>query len=214
MSPELRVLVGEVRRAGVRRSAARVVRSVRRYGLRTALHRAEGVGAQFWWHRLDLDAIESRDLPEGIELRRAGVEDVHLYEQLAPPPANVEKAPEWLAEGNDLWLAVEEGRTAFGCWTYRQRMPMGEAAGGWLRLPPGVAFLEHSLASPDFRGRGVAPASWSLIARQMAAEGERILVTKVGEENEITQRSLTKVGFARARPDDPVVRDFQAQLGR
>jgi RimJ/RimL family protein N-acetyltransferase len=214
MSPDIRVLAREVRRAGVRRSVARLLRSIRRHGLRTALRRAEGVGASYWWHRLDLDAIGSRDLPQGIELRRAGVQDLPLYEQLAPPAVNVEKAPEWLAEGNDLWLAVEESRTAFGCWTYRRRMPMGEAAGGWLRLPSGVAFLEHSLASPDFRGRGVAPASWSLIARQMAAEGESTLMTKVGEENEVTQRSLAKIGFRRADPDDPVVRDFQPQLGR
>jgi len=189
------------------------MRSLRRYGLRTTVNRTAEAGAEYWWHRLDLGAVEVRDLPEGMELRRATVDDLALYEQLATS-VNLEKAPEWLAEGNDLWLAVKEQRTAFACWTYRQRMPMGAADKGWLRLPPGVAFLEHVIASADFRGRGVAPASWSAIARNLAAEGESTLLTMVDETNEVMHRSLAKVGFHRARPDDPIVREFHRQLGR
>lgn len=177
------------------------------------MDRAAWAGGQFWWHRLDLDAIEMHDLRNGFELRRATLEDLSLYEPLATD-VNLKKTPEWLADGNDLWLAVHDGRAAFACWIYRKRMPMGEAEAGWLELPPGVAFLEHPVTAARLRGRGIAPACWSMMARSLAEEGERTLMTKIGETNEVAQRSMAKVGFQRARAEDPIVRDFQRQLGR
>lgn len=207
----------ELRRAGFRASLRRFLRSVRRHGLRGAVRRTGDVGVPYWWHRLDLEnGIVDRQLPSGIKLRRVGPEDLDLYAQLAPADNvtadNVKQASRWLVAGNDLWLALRGRQTAFACWIYRHRMPMGPARDGWLTFPRGTAFLEHSVTSSDFRGQGVAPGAWSAIARHLRDEGLITLFTKVNEDNVVTHKSLAKVGFSRAAPDDEVVRQFARQL--
>jgi len=117
-----------------------------------------------------------------------------------------------LAVGNHLWLVLHGTTVAFACWIFRRRMPMGEAQDGWLRMPPGTVFLEHSVTSADFRGLGIAPGAWSGIARRLQGEGLVTLLTKVTEDNVATHKSLAKVGFSRAVPDDEVVLYFARQL--
>ncbi len=56
---------------------------------------------------------------------------------------------------------------------------MAAARGGWLSLPEGTVCLEDSVTSPDYRGRGVAPAAWSQIAAAAAEDGYATMVTKV-----------------------------------
>jgi GNAT superfamily N-acetyltransferase len=213
-SPPWANIVQEVRRSGVRPSVKRIARSIRRHGLRAAIHRVGGVGVPYWWHRLDLSEIVVAALPSDIELRRGTDGDLDLYGQLADPHV-LRQSKDWIKAGNDLWLALSEGsRTAFSCWIFRERMPMGESLDGWLRMPPGVAFLEHSVTSSNFRGRGIAPGAWSAIAGKLRDEGLSTLFTKVTEDNVVTHNSLAKVGFSRAAEDDPVVLDFGRQLGR
>jgi GNAT superfamily N-acetyltransferase len=204
-------LARELRRTGPLRSLRRAGRSIRRHGLRASIRHARAVGVPYWWHVLDLsEPIAQRPLAEGVELRCATVEDLALYEQLADPN-DMPLAPGWLADGNDLWLAVSGNEVAFACWIFRRRMPMGQSRDGWLKLPEGVAFLEHSVTSANFRGKGIAPAAWSMVAERVRGEGSRTLFTKVTEENVVTQKSLAKVGFVRAERDDPVVREFARQ---
>jgi GNAT superfamily N-acetyltransferase len=201
----------ELRRAGIWASLRRLRRSIRRHGFRAAIRRASFVGVPYWWHRLDLaTGVVDRAVPQGIQLRRAGPDDLSLYAQLAEP--RTATAAGWLAEGNDLWLALQGTQAAFACWIYRHRMPMGEAQDGWLRMPSGTVSLEYSVTSPDFRGQGIAPGAWSTIARELRDEGLVTLFTKVAEDNVGTQKSLAKVGFFRAAPDDEVVRQFARQL--
>jgi GNAT superfamily N-acetyltransferase len=204
-------LLRQLRHAGPVESLRRVGRSIRLHGLRESFRRARAVGVPYWWHVLDLsEPIAQRPLADGVELRCAGSEELALYEQLADPN-DLRLAPGWLADGNNLWLAVSGNDVAFACWIFPQRMPMGQARDGWLRLPEGVAFLENSVTSANFRGKGIAPAAWSAIAEALRGDGVRVLVTKVTEDNVVTQKSLAKVGFARAERDHPVVRDFARQ---
>jgi len=178
------------------------------------MHRLQGVGVPYWWHRLVLADLVSQPLAQDVELRRANDGDIALYRQLAQPDVWRQSA-EWLHAGNDLWLVVSRGsQLAFSCWVFRRRMPMGESRTGWLTMPHGVVFLEHSVTSADFRGRGIAPGAWSAIGAELRDEGLQVLFTKVTEENVATQRSLAKVGFTRADPDDPVVQQFASQLRR
>jgi RimJ/RimL family protein N-acetyltransferase len=201
----------ELRRSGLRGSLERVRRDLKIFGLRGTLHRAGAAGVPYWWHVLDLSApIAERPFVDGVELLRATTDDLDIYEPVADPQ-DLALAPGWMGEGNELWLAAAGRTPAFACWVFRRRMPMGQAAGGWLNMPEGTAFLEHSVTAADFRGKGIAPAAWAAIAERLRDDQVRTLVTKVTEDNVVTQKSLAKVGFVRAERDDPVVRDFARQ---
>src|SRR4051794_33843287 len=140
-------LARELRQTGALGSVRRIQRSVRRHGVRDAIRRARAVGVPYWWHVLDLsEPIELRPLAGGVELRTATEEELALYEQIADPH-DMPLAPGWLADGNDLFLAVSGTDVAFACWVFRRRMPMGQSRDGWLNTPDGVAFLEHSVTS-------------------------------------------------------------------
>jgi GNAT superfamily N-acetyltransferase len=100
-----------------------------------------------------------------------------------------------LEEGATLWLVTEDERLAFACWTFPDRAPAWAARDAAIPLPDGVVCLEDSHSSPDFQGRGVAPAAWSGIADRLAAEGHMALLTKVGEGNSASRRAVEKAGF-------------------
>lgn len=136
-----------------------------------------------------------RELPEGFVLRRASEADLAAVEQLpdAAPAAALRRD---LIPGHDLWIAEANGRIAFACWLHRGEVPVFAARDGVLRLPDGVCCLEDSTTSPEFRGRGVAPAAWSSIATTFEAEGYSVMITKIEARNEASARALEKAGFA------------------
>lgn len=185
----------------------RVRQGLKRHGVRgsasIALVKAKPVrahSATYVWYELALQGERPRrELSGTLELRAASPEDVPLLEQLpadsAVTPIDAPGARRRLDEGATLWLVTEEGRVAFACWTFADRAPVWAARGAAVALPAGVVCLEDSHSSPDFRGRGVAPAAWSGIADRLAADGNTAMVTKVGEANVASRRAVEKAGF-------------------
>jgi L-amino acid N-acyltransferase YncA len=147
------------------------------------------------WYAADLTLERPRrELEPGLELVRAGEEHLELLDQL--PTVYPGVASSRLADGNEWWLVLSDGQPVFSCWIFRGRVPVFAARGGWLELPARVAFLEDSITSSSFRGRGVAPAAWSAVSDALARAGDETLVTKVETENEPVRKALGKVGFA------------------
>jgi GNAT superfamily N-acetyltransferase len=146
------------------------------------------------WYGLDLAGVrEAVPLPEGLRLVRATDADVGSYVELGA--ASAASTRERLDAGASLWLVTEGPRAAFACWTFARATPVEAARGGSLRLPEHCVCLEDSVTAPDFRGRGIAPAAWNGIARQLREEGLTLMITKVGVTNAPSRRAVTKAGF-------------------
>lgn len=157
------------------------------------------------WLALDLSVTDRprRALEETLTLRRGSVDDIWLLDQMPGDRAVARMTPsivkQRLDDGAELWLTVEQDRLAFRCWIFRGWAPAPGAPHRRMALPDDVVLLEDSIASPDFRGRGVAPGTWSALGDVFGAEdGIGTIITKVAEDNVVTQRSLEKVGFRRA----------------
>jgi RimJ/RimL family protein N-acetyltransferase len=69
------------------------------------------------------------------------------------------------------------------------------APGRTLALPEGVACLEDSVTAAAARGRGIAPAAWTLIGDELQQAGFKTLVTKIETENQASRRAVEKVGY-------------------
>lgn len=145
------------------------------------------------WYELDLSRISRGGPPNDLVVRRAAAGEVEVLREI--PATGVRHARGLLARGGVLWLAFRDGEPAFSCWTWRARAPVRAARGGWLVLPSHVACLEDSVTAARFRGAGVAPASWAVVAGAVHADGARALVTKVGAENAASRRAVEKAGF-------------------
>ena len=168
------------------------------------------------WFALDVTDPDRprRGLDETFTVRRGSLDDMSLLQQLPSDPAVALMTPalvqQRLEAGAELWLTVEDDRLAFRCWIFRGWAPAPGAPHRRITLPDDVVLLEDSLASPDFRGRGVAPGTWSALGDAfMAEDGIRTIVTKIAKDNEVTQRSAQKVGFrpvATMRMSGPVWR--------
>jgi ribosomal protein S18 acetylase RimI-like enzyme len=147
------------------------------------------------WYGLDVNGDRPRrELPDGLELRRAADPDLASVEQL-PGAEPVSAMRRGLSQGHELWIVCEGDRTAFVCWVHLRTAPVLAAPRGMLELPDGVACLEDSVTSPDYRGRGVAPAAWCGIADALAASGYRSMITKVETDNVASRRAVEKAGF-------------------
>jgi ribosomal protein S18 acetylase RimI-like enzyme len=147
------------------------------------------------WYAADLTApLPRRELDAGLELVRGTEDHVELLDGL--PTVYPAIARSRLAEENDWWLVLAGGQPVFSCWVFHRHVPVLAADGGGLDLPSGIAFLEDSITSSSFRGRGVAPAAWTAVCDELAEAGAETLVTKVEVENEAVRRALGKVGFA------------------
>jgi RimJ/RimL family protein N-acetyltransferase len=201
-----------------------ITERIRRHGLlgsaRAVRHRLtprRPFHRDYVWYALDLQRPrEARPLGPGLELRAGGPEDIRLLAQLPPDPSvghmDEQVARERLAGTGRLWLVTEGDQLAFACWTFRDRTPVWAAHGGSLALPEGVACLEDSHSSPHFRGRGIAPAAWGLIADALAAERLRSLVTKVAVDNAPSCRAVEKAGFEAFGGMDVSVRDWRTRI--
>ena len=109
--------------------------------------------------------------------------------------SGIEEVRQRRAQGNDLWLAADDGGPLFRCWIYRRRAPVLAAPGGWLELPQDSVCLEDSATTARARGRGIAPGAWTAIADSLEAEGVARMITKVGVDNEASRRAVVKSGF-------------------
>src|SRR4051794_187348 len=160
-------------------------------GLRTRLY----VDEAHAWYSLDLRAADAgAALPDGLRLLRAAAADVPGYVALGQASAASTYAR--LAAGATLWLVCgDDAAVAFACWTFASATPVEAARGGHLPLPEHCACLEDSVTAPDFRGRGIAPAAWKGLARQLRDDGFSMMVTKVALSNVASRRAVTKAGF-------------------
>ncbi len=160
---------------------------------RAALGPALSLHETHVWYELDLAGTPAPATPQGLEVRQAMSDEVHLLNRI--PATGVHRALGLLARGGTLWLAFRDGRPAFSCWTWRGEAPVGAARHGWLTLPGGVACLEDSVTAETFRGQGIAPAAWAVVAGALRRDGLRTLVTKVGDDNAPSRRAVEKAGF-------------------
>lgn len=180
----------------------RVLRYLRKYGVRSALDRSVDVvrsravlDESHVWYELDLATEHPRvPLAEGYVVRRAEPAEADLVEAL--PTVSAVEARRRMAAGHELWLVLDAaGSPAFACWLFHATMPMLGGPGGVLTLPPGTLCLEDSVTSPDHRGRKLAPAAWSVLADDAAAQGVEALITKIGVENVASRKAIVKCGF-------------------
>lgn len=183
----------------------RVERDIRRYGIDGSIRLAALLVARLIsglmyrherhvWYRLDLGRERPRiALPTGLELVRAGADELPLLEQL--PTIGLFEAQRRLASGASLWIVREGQKAAFSCWIFRDRMPVVAARDGWLEFPPGIVGLEDSVTSPNYRGRGLAPAAWSGVAYALMQEGVAAMITKVEEGNTPCRHAVEKIEF-------------------
>lgn len=172
----------------LRRDPLAVLRSLRAELLRHVFLRE-----QHAWYQLDLDGRRPRrELPEGVVLVRAERSQLHAVERLGQSPKAARRRQR---QGNDVWLALEGEEPLFACYTFRKETPVAAAPTGLMPLPPGTACLEDSVTSPRARGRGVAPAAWSLIADRLDAEGFEAIITKISTSNAASLKAIEKAGF-------------------
>jgi RimJ/RimL family protein N-acetyltransferase len=148
------------------------------------------------WYALDLNGERPRrDLPEGLELRRAATDaELAAIERLpgADPVAILRRG---IAGGHELWMVADGDRPAFACWLQYRRAPLYAARGGSFELPADMVCLEDSVTSPNHRGRGIAPAAWGRLADIAAGTGFKTMITKVETDNVASRRAVEKAGF-------------------
>lgn len=191
-----------VSRAVLRDAMRRVDDFRRRRGARAGVRLVVGhIRRRLWhseahvWYVLDLSSPPAvRELPQGYRLIRGNDEDADRIADLETVGPMTARAR--IADGADFWLVIDgEDRSAFACWTFHDKAPVFAAANGFLRLPADVAVLEDSVTSEHHRGRGIAPAAWTVVADELVRTGVRWLLTKVELDNTPSRRAVNKVGF-------------------
>lgn len=145
------------------------------------------------WYAGAPESVKARSLPTGLILYRSGRADLDLLSESNLCGWSVGET--FLAEGGDLWIVREGARAAFCCWIFRERMPSVVARCGWKILPAKAVCLEEPVTDVDYRGRGIAPAAWFLIAQSLMAEGIRTIIMKVKEHNMPMRRAVLRAGF-------------------
>jgi RimJ/RimL family protein N-acetyltransferase len=145
------------------------------------------------WYAAAPEAVKARLLPKGFKLQRSGLADLdRLSESNLCGWTAGEK---FLAEGGDLWIVREGERIVFCCWIFRKRMPTVVARCGWKDLPSKMVCLEGPVTDMDYRGRGIAPAAWFLIAQSLMEEAIRTIIIKVKEHNMPMRRAVLRAGL-------------------
>ena len=105
-------------------------------------------------------------------------------------------------------MVRDNQRAVFCCWVFRKRMPTVAARGGWKDLPPKTVCLEGVVTDAGYRGRGIAPAAWSLIAQNLKGDGIQTIAIKVEEKNRSMRRAVQKAGFR-----EMAITDFRQVAG-
>lgn len=185
-----------------RASLGRVIDYVRRRGVRSAVELAGRnlkslliTRETHIWYVLDPAAERPRrELGDGLRLVAGSEAHVDLLRQLET--LGPRAARDRLDAGARLWLVLDGDDTAaFACWIFSGSTPVYAAPRGRLQLPPGVSCLEDSVTNGAFRGRGVAPAAWCLVADALRGEGVQRLVTKIEEDNVASRKAILKAGY-------------------
>ena len=174
--------------------------------------------AVFVWHALDLRRLDRPhpDLDEGLVLRRGTVHDAPLLERL-PVDLAVTRLTrrvleDRLAQGATLWLVQAGEHLAFHCWTFQTRFPLRGIQGGALALPADVVIVEDVVASPAFRGRGVAGAALTAVGDACRDGGARWMCMKVDGDDPVSQRLIAKIGYAEVARMHVVRRNWISRL--
>ena len=189
MSNPMTKLRSVIRQEGV----VGVVRRAARWGAHRLVLREQHV-----WYALDLRGDRPRrPLTDGFVLRLADEDDAEAVASLPNQPG-VDEVRARIGGAADVYMVSEGDKPAFACTIFHARTPTVAARGDWLDLPADTICLEDSGTSPDFRGRGVAPAAWSAIADALAERGFRTMLTKVAVDNEPSRRAVAKAGFGEA----------------
>jgi len=144
---------------------------------------------------VELDAERPRpELPDGLRLVEGDASDLHQLPAI--PATGVIMGRGWLERGARLFLVLDaEDRAAFAGWVFHDEVSVSVAPRGWLALPDGVGCLDECYIAPHLRGRGIAPAAFSLIADRLAAEGDSMLLAVTGAEGRAPWRALEKAGL-------------------
>lgn len=180
----------------------RIIRKVRREGVRAGLRavreraqRLISLDETHFWYELSLSrgAIEKLPMPLGASLRPGTVNDLDLIERI--PSVSVEEAMGRLERGNQLWIALLEGRPAFSCWIFHGSVPILAAPGGEMPLPPRVVMLEDSVALPGVRSRGLANCTINNVVTVLQKSDCESVITRVKDDNVPAQKLVQKLGF-------------------
>lgn len=183
-------------------AGVRALRAARRDGLAGTARRAAGelrtrvmLREEHIWWELPLDSMAPPpDLPEGVDLVRAGEPELDLLRDLDGAIAG-DAARQHVAEGWQPWVALRGATPVFACWILPGRAPTIASPTGWVQLPDGMVALEDSVTSPTERGQGLAPRALGRVAWEMRAAGHRSLLTKCALSNRPVQRVCAKLGF-------------------
>ena len=178
-------ILGYVRRNSLKRTISKVVEIAR---IKTYLTETHVIYA------LPLgEDRPKKSLPPELELVRGGENELLLLSQLSD--ISERRARRLLESEKNLWLVLEGRQTAFACWIFHDVMFISAAKNSRLELPPETVCLEDSVASPLYRGRGIAPAAWLQIADNLEQTGVGHIVTKIEEDNVASRRAVEKCGF-------------------
>jgi hypothetical protein len=175
---------------------------LRRHGLRGTIHQVITrtrtklyVDETHVWYELAL--VNDRPRPAlrpGLELIRARSDDLSLLEEL--PTVSTVEGRHRMETGNDLWLVLDGRQPVFACWTFSNSAPVEAATNGRLDLSSEITYMEDSVTSPSYRGRGaIAPSAWSQVADRLENAGVKAMITKVGEDNKVMRWAMVKSGF-------------------
>lgn len=179
------------------------------------LPRWEGVWV---WYELDLTSPQRPRPPlqDGLELRRAGPQDLPLLAEVpASPwvtPMTEELVARRLAAGATLWLVLQGDELAYFCWSFRGQGPLYGARRDRLTLPPDVVWPDDQLTLPAFRGRRIAPATLSAIGDDAARSGARALVGRVHVPNTPSRRMMERAGWRPIALMQVVERDWRRRI--
>ena len=199
--PGIKATRRAVVRHGVRGCLTLAARHAKQHVL-TTLYRHE----RHVWYVAAPAEVAACPLPDGLKLRRSRREHLDLLTQ-----SNLygwSAAESYMGEGGDLWMVRDSQRAVFCCWVFRKRMPTVAARGVWTNLPAKTVCLEGVVTDAEYRGRGIAPAAWALIAQSLNAEGIRTIVIKVEEKNRSMRRAVQKAGF-----HEMAITDFRQVAG-
>jgi CelD/BcsL family acetyltransferase involved in cellulose biosynthesis/ribosomal protein S18 acetylase RimI-like enzyme len=189
LMPRIKAIRRALIRHGVRGCLALAARNAKQFVITTLYQHERHV----WYVAAPAEIQAGRPLPDRFKLRRSRREHLDLLTQ-----SNLygwSAAESFLGEGGDLWLVRDNQRAVFCCWVFRKRMPTVAARGGWMNLPEKTVCLEGVMTDAAYRGRGIAPAAWSMIAQTLKGEKIRAIAIKVEESNRSMRRAVMKAGF-------------------
>lgn len=186
--------------SSTRGPAHRLVVKVRQEGLRpTVAAAARRLRHAVWlreshvWLLIGLDEPRPRPrLAPDLHFVRVPDQDVDSVAQLG---ASVATAGRRLARGHQLFATRQGARTVGVVWAFLGEAPTVVMPTGWLPLPDGYVNVEDTLVAPDQRGKGIAPAQYSLTFDDLRDKGFTHVVGKVPVDNVANRRACAKLGW-------------------